>query len=71
MRAYTKNQDRTIRELQQIWDWVVATYGPPIIDLRWTYGKDRDGLLNGIYDIEWYEFYNEKDAVMFLLKWET
>jgi hypothetical protein len=42
---------------------------------RWAYGKDTksvfgcDTILNGTWEIEWFNFRDEKDATMFMLRW--
>lgn len=76
MKIYTSN--RTIYEMDEIWAWVIDTFGPPGNHngnrRRWAYGKDsggsyRSGILNGTWEIEWFDFANEKDATMFALRW--
>lgn len=78
MKVYTKNTERTIFEMTDMWKWMTNTYGPPEAHndnlKRWTYGKDSKGymgtdILDGTHDIEWFEFRDEKDATMFILRW--
>ena len=78
MKIYTKNENRTIAEMTEIWYWMTDHFGPPESHnenlKRWTYGKDSRGYLggtlcDGTWDIEWFDFYDEKDATMFTLRW--
>lgn len=74
MKVYTRNRVRSLAEMAQIFEWVAKTFGAAEIDKRWTYGKDTYGFLgetrcNGAWDIEWYEFNNDADAVIFMLMW--
>ena len=80
MRVNTNNQDRTLDEMADIWCWMTNTYGPPHAHngnlRRWTYGKDHPGrlgseLIDGTWDIEWFEFENPKDATLYILRWGT
>ena len=78
MKVATRNKERTIDEMHDIWVWMTNTYGPPEAHndnlKRWTYGKDHPGflgseLIDGTWDIEWFDFRDEKDATMFMLRW--
>jgi hypothetical protein len=74
MKVYTRNQVRSIAEMEQMFTWVANTFDTDQIDKRWTYGKDTrgflcEGICNGTWDIEWYLFYNDADAVIFILRW--
>jgi hypothetical protein len=78
MRVNTRNQERPISEMTQMWHWMTDTYGPPEAHngnlRRWTYGKDSLGYMgsshiDGTHDIEWFEFENPSDATMFMLRW--
>jgi hypothetical protein len=78
MKVYTNNQERTIFEMSEMWIWMTNTFGPPEAHndnaKRWTYGKDSVGylggtLIDGTFDIEWFDFRDEKDATLFTLRW--
>ena len=78
MKVLTKNTERTIFEMSEMWTWMVNTYGPPEAHndnlKRWTYGKDHYGFMgdlriDGTFDIEWFEFRDDKDATVFMLRW--
>jgi len=78
MRVYTNNQNRTMSEMSLMWCWMTDTYGPPEAHngntRRWTYGKDHPGfmgseLIDGTWDIEWFDFRDDRDATMFTLRW--
>jgi hypothetical protein len=78
MKVYTRNTERTIQEMTEIWKWMTDMFGPPEAHnnykKRWTYGKDHPGFLgsetiDGTWDIEWFEFRDEKDAEWFTLRW--
>jgi hypothetical protein len=78
MKVSTRNTERRIAEMTQMWYWMTNTYGPPEAHndnmKRWTYGKDSPGfmgssLIDGTWDIEWIEFRDDKDATMFMMRW--
>ncbi len=78
MKVKTNNEIRTIDEMAEMWVWMTNTFGPPEAHnhykKRWTYGKDRPGymgssLIDGTWDIEWFDFREEKDATIFMLRW--
>ena len=78
MRVRTRNMERTIFDMSDMWVWMTNTFGPPEAHnehkKRWTYGKDHLGylgsdLINGTFDIEWFEFRDERDATLFMLRW--
>jgi hypothetical protein len=78
MKVYTRNTERTIQEMYEIWRWMTDTFGAPESHnsnkKRWTYGKDHSGFLgsemiNGTWDIEWFDFRDERDAEWFALRW--
>lgn len=78
MKVQTRNQERTVDEMSNMWYWMTNTFGPPEAHnhylKRWTYGKDHPGfmgseLVDGTWDIEWFDFRDEKDATMFMLRW--
>ena len=78
MKVHTNNEIRTVDEMQEMWHWMTATFGVPSSHnenkKRWTYGKDSQGylggtLINGTWEIEWFDFRDEKDATMFMLRW--
>lgn len=78
MKVSTKNHDRPIQEMTEMWYWMTNTFGPPEAHnsnlRRWTYGKDHPGFLgsetiDGTFDIEWFDFRDEKDAMLFQLRW--
>ena len=74
MRVSTRNDVRTLDELNYMFHWCIEMFGQPSeADERWTYGKVDDpqfgtSLCNGTYDIGWYDFMDESDAIMFRLK---
>lgn len=79
MKVKTRNQERTIQEMTEMWYWMTNNFGPPEAHndnlKRWTYGKDHPGFLgsetiDGTWDIEWFDFRDSKDAEWFILKWE-
>ncbi len=79
MKVYTKNDERTISEMSDIWNWMTNTFGPPEAHndnkKRWTYGKDSKGylggtLIDGTWDIEWFDFRDKKDAEWYILRWK-
>lgn len=78
MRVKTNNQVRTIFEMSEMWVWMTTTFGPPEAHngnlKRWTYGKDHPGfmgseLIDGTFDIEWFDFRDDRDATMFIMRW--
>ena len=78
MRVKTNNQIRTIFEMSEMWVWMTNTFGPPEAHngnlKRWTYGKDHPGFLgsetiDGTFDIEWFDFRDDRDATMFIMRW--
>lgn len=78
MKVKTNNEIRTIHEMSDMWRWMTDTFGPPEAHngnlKRWTYGKDNPGYLgsmtiDGTFDIEWFDFRDEKDATLFMLRW--
>ena len=77
MKVSTRNHERTMDEMTVMWYWMVDAFGPPEAHngnkKRWTYGKDPDWVgstfCNGSFEIEWFEFYDEKDAEWFILRW--
>ncbi len=78
MKVKTDNEIRTVYEMAEMWGWMTDHFGPPESHndnkKRWTYGKDSVGylggtLIDGTWDIEWFDFRDEKDATMFLLRW--
>ena len=78
MKVSTRNQERTIDEMSEMWHWMTDNFGPPEAHndnkKRWTYGKYSTGFLggtmiDGTWDIEWFDFQNEADASAFILKW--
>jgi hypothetical protein len=72
MKVYIDRDNRTIEEMDEIFQWVLDTYGVKSLDRRWTYGKDHEfssWLCNGTWDVDWYEFTDAKDATMFRLRW--
>lgn len=80
MKVYTKNDERTIDESTEMWDWMIKNFGVPIAHngtkKRWTYGKDHVGYLGGVlidgtWDIEWFDFQDEKDASLYILRWSV
>lgn len=79
MKVYTKNDKRTISEMTDMWWWMTENFGPPEAHndnkKRWTYGKDSVGylggtLIDGTWDIEWFDFRDEKDAEWYILRWK-
>lgn len=78
MKVKTNNEIRTIFEMSEMWTWMTNTFGPPEAHngnaRRWTYGKDNPGYLgsmtiDGTFDIEWFDFRDEKDATIYILRW--
>lgn len=79
MKVNTKNDERTISEMTEMWHWMTDHFGAPEANndnkKRWTYGKESKGLfgsdtiINGTWEIEWFDFRDEKDATMFTLRW--
>ena len=79
MKVKTDNEIRTVNEMANMWSWMTDHFGVPEAhngnQKRWTYGKDSKGFLgsdtiiNGTWEIEWFDFRDEKDATMFLLRW--
>ena len=76
MKVSARKLDRTIVEMDMMWQWMTDNFGPPIAHnknlKRWTYGKEylhKRDLVNGTWDIEWFEFHDEKDAMLFMLRW--
>ena len=65
---------RPMAEMNQILDWVIKNFPNEWDDDRWTYGSDTPDpygseLLNGPWEIEYFEFRDEKDAEWFILRW--
>lgn len=80
MKVYTNNEVRTIFEMSEMWYWMTDTFGPPEAHndnlKRWTYGKDNPGwtgstFIDGTHDIEWFDFRDDSDATLFILRWGT
>ena len=78
MKVYTKNTERPIKEMTEMWYWMTNMFGRPEAHnhhkKRWAYGKDHPGFLgsetiDGTWDIEWFDFRDEEDATLFTLKW--
>lgn len=78
MKVYTRNTERTIFDMSEMWAWMTNNFGPPEAHndnmKRWTYGKDHPGFMgsetiDGTFDIEWFDFRDEKDAMLFQLRW--
>lgn len=77
MKVSTRNTDRTMSEMYEMWHWLTRTFGPPAASdctiKRWTYGKEIDvfghAMVSGPFEIEWIDFADEKDAVFFELRW--
>jgi hypothetical protein len=75
MRVRTRNEERTIDEMTLMFAWVMDTFGNDVgDDCRWSYGKDPSNslggdLLSGTWEIEWFDFRDDKDATMFMLRW--
>lgn len=78
MKVSTRNTERTIFEMSEMWVWMTRTFGPPEAHndnkKRWTYGKDTPGfmgsdLIDGTFDIQWFDFRDERDATVFMLRW--
>ena len=69
MRVSTRNKERTVQEMGELFNWCVNTFDPKV----WTYGKEpgflQNTLCDGPYDVEWVDFPNEKNATMFMLRW--
>ena len=71
----TNNSTRTESEMKEMWAWLVDTVGLPYPSSPgvWRYGRglDRQGssIVSHVADIEWIEFENNRDAVMFALRW--
>ena len=67
------NTNRTMEEMSYIFAWCLRTFGEPTTeDMRWTYGKEPDwtgsNMCNGTFDIEWFKFSDEKDVIIFKLR---
>jgi hypothetical protein len=78
MKVSTRNTERTILEMSEMWYWMTTNFGPPEPHnhhmQRWTYGKDHPGFMgsetiDGTFDIEWFDFRDKKDAEWFVLRW--
>lgn len=78
MRIEIKNEDRTVDECDEIFQWVIETFGQPSQNLksagRWTYGKTPDANIYGshiagTWEIQYYEFVSDEDASLFALRW--
>ena len=78
MKVYTKNSERTVAEMNELWRWMTDNFGAPSSHnrnlSRWTYGKDHPGfmgseMIDGTWDIEWFDFRDEKDVTAYLLRW--
>ena len=76
MKVLTRNDERTIQEMQDMWTWMVTTFGKPGEDSNytWRYGKDTPGyagsmFIDGPWDIEYFDFNNSKDAEWYILRW--
>lgn len=73
----TQNDERTIDEMREMWDWLINTFGSPEPSHpgTWTYGKEWDWVgstfCSDPSEIEWIKFNNEKDATIFLLRWHS
>ena len=69
MKVYTKT---LFYNLPDAFAWCLTTFGSSPVNRRWTYGKDNNDrcvFMNSVYEIEWFDFKNEADAALFLLRW--
>ena len=79
IRIQTDNHNRTIDEMAEMFRWCMKSFGDPIdpdrVDVKtgWTYGKEPGmfgrTFVDGPFDIEYIDFQNEEDAVVFKLQW--
>lgn len=73
MRVKTHNTERTIDEMNAMWDWLFFTFKKPGFKNRWWYGKEPDWtgktFCSDPVEIEWVEFTSSEDATMFILRW--
>jgi hypothetical protein len=75
VRVETHNDERTIHEMHNLFMWCMDHFGYPGAEpgCRWWYGKEPDWvgstICSGPFDIEWIDFYDAKDATVFLLRW--
>mgnify|MGYP003704365253 FL=1 len=66
--------ERPLAEMNQILNWVIKNFPNEWDEDRWTYGSDTPDpygseLLNGPWEIEYFEFRDDKDAEWFMLRW--
>jgi len=69
---------RPIIEMYEMLYWVIDNFPQELDSKRWTYGRGsvdiygrrvRGILMNGPWEIEYFEFRDEKDAMLFTLRW--
>jgi hypothetical protein len=75
MKVYTRKDDRTFAEMTDILNWVIKNFSNEMDPDRWTYGRDTPNpygneLLNGPWEIEWFDFRDKKDAEWYILRWK-
>lgn len=76
MRVETRNEERPVNEMYDMFAWCTDQFGNPGRGPkgRWIYGRDSvdfvgNKICNGPFDVEWIEFFDEKDATVFALRW--
>lgn len=73
IRVLTRNNDRTVDEMSEMWQWLIKTFKRPGFKNNWTYGKKEEWagstICSGPFEIEWIDFANHDDATLFLLRW--
>ena len=72
IRVDTEHMQRTIYDMRDMFNWCVASFGPA--RTTWKYGREPgflgSDMCSGPEDIEWIDFENDSDAVLFQLKWQ-
>jgi len=72
-RIPTRNDERTVDEMTEMWTWLIETFKKPGYKNSWRYGKKEDWVgstfCSGPFEMEWIEFDNDADATLFLLRW--
>ena len=69
------NANKTMDEMSTMLTWVIKSFSNEMDPDRWTYGSDTPDpyggeLLNGPWEIEYFEFRDSKDAEWFMLRWK-
>lgn len=75
VQVQTHLQHRTVNEMSEMVRWVIDNFPNDLDENRWKYGSDiyrpydHKRLLNGPWEIEYFDFRDEADATWFKMRW--